>query len=72
MTVTWTAPDPDGAVAISEVAVMFVIAAAGVVPKKTVSVVVKCVPVTVIVVPPLRGPPEGEIFVIEGCVVVTA
>jgi heme/copper-type cytochrome/quinol oxidase subunit 2 len=60
VTVTSTVPDPEGEVAVIEVAEFTVTPVAACPPKETVLPAVKFVPVMVTVVPPAAGPEAGE------------
>src|SRR5437870_2366479 len=57
--ITSTTPDPDGEVAVIEVAEFTTTPVAALPPKETVSPAAKFVPVTVTVVPPDAGPVAG-------------
>ncbi len=61
VTVTWTCPEPAGAVAVIEVALTKVTPVALAVPNCTVAPAAKLAPVIVRVVPPALDPPAGEI-----------
>jgi hypothetical protein len=66
VTVTSTAPDPAGEVAVIDVALLTVNVVAAVPPKLTAVAPVKLVPVIVTEVPPAAGPEDGVTWVTVG------
>jgi hypothetical protein len=66
VTLTLTVPDPEGEVAVIEVAEFTVMPVAEAAPKITAVAPLKLVPVMVTTVPPAPGPEVGEIDVTVG------